>query len=72
MDRLTIQEEEAMQAVRKTNGGIISDFLQVMNDPKPPYTTLASTIKNLEKKQFLSAKKIGGISSDRGKPCCKQ
>lgn len=61
MDRLTIQEEKAMQAVRKTNDGIINDFLQVMNDPKPPYTALASTIKNLEKKQFLSAKQIGGI-----------
>lgn len=61
MERLTVQEEEAMRAVWRTGRGIISDFLLVMDDPKPPYTTLASTIKNLKKKQFLSATKLGGV-----------
>ena len=32
MDRSTIQEKEARRAVWKTDGGIISDFLQVMNE----------------------------------------
>lgn len=59
MEKLTIQEEEAMQAVWQTGGGIIKDFLDAMNEPKPPYTTLASTVKNLERKSFVISEKQG-------------
>lgn len=59
MEKLTIQEEEAMQAVWQSGGGIIKDFLDVMNEPKPPYTTLASTVKNLERKGFVDSEKQG-------------
>jgi len=59
MEKLTQQEEEAMQAVWKCNGGFIKDFLDLLPNPKPPYTTLASTIKNLEKKGFLTGEKLG-------------
>ncbi len=59
MEKLTQQEEEAMQAVWQVNGGFIKDFLDAMSEPQPPYTTLASTIKNLEKKGFLTSEKVG-------------
>jgi BlaI family penicillinase repressor len=59
MEKLTIQEEEAMQAIWECNGGFIKDFLDAIPEPKPPYTTLASTVKNLERKGYLSAEKIG-------------
>jgi BlaI family transcriptional regulator, penicillinase repressor len=59
MEKLTQQEEEAMQVVWETSGGFIKDFLEIMPLPKPPYTTLASTIKNLEKKGFLKSEKLG-------------
>jgi BlaI family penicillinase repressor len=59
MEKLTIQEEEAMQAIWQNNGGFIKDFLDQLAEPKPPYTTLASTIKNLERKGFLKAEKYG-------------
>lgn len=59
MEKLTQQEEEAMQAVWQLNGGFIKDFLDAMNEPQPPYTTLASTIKNLEKKGFVTSEKVG-------------
>jgi predicted transcriptional regulator len=59
MEKLTQSEEEAMQAVWKCNGGYIKDFLEGLPGPRPPYTTLASTIKNLEKKGFLTAEKVG-------------
>ncbi|WDF53387.1 BlaI/MecI/CopY family transcriptional regulator [Mucilaginibacter sp. KACC 22063] len=59
MENLSQQEEEAMQAVWKLGEGYIKDFLDHINDPQPPYTTLASTIKNLERKGFLSSKKTG-------------
>lgn len=59
MEKLTLQEEEAMQAVWQSQEGFIKDFLDLMNEPKPPYTTLASTIKNLERKGFLTSEKLG-------------
>jgi predicted transcriptional regulator len=59
MEKLSKQEEEAMQAVWQTGAGFIKDFLDQLEEPKPPYTTLASTIKNLEKKGFLKAEKLG-------------
>jgi BlaI family penicillinase repressor len=59
MEKLTMQEEEAMQAVWKVGEGNVKSFLENMEAPKPPYTTLASTIKNLEKKGFLTSRLIG-------------
>jgi len=59
MEKLTKQEEEAIQAVWKTGEGNVKLFLENMEDPQPPYTTLASTIKNLEKKGYLSSRLIG-------------
>jgi BlaI family penicillinase repressor len=61
MEKLSVQEEEAMQAVWQTGTGFIKDFLDQINEPKPPYTTLASTIKNLERKGFLKSQKIGNM-----------
>ena len=59
MEKLTKQEEEAMQAVWQCGSGSVKDFLDQIAEPKPPYTTLASTIKNLERKDFLKSEKIG-------------
>ena len=61
MDKLTTQEEDAMQAVWQCGSGSVKDFLDVMPEPQPPYTTLASTIKNLERKDFLTSEKIGNV-----------
>ncbi|KAA0993010.1 BlaI/MecI/CopY family transcriptional regulator [Dyadobacter aurulentus] len=59
MEKLTQQEEDAMQAVWKTGEGSIKSFMAVMSPPLPPYTTLASTVKNLEKKGYLLSRLIG-------------
>ena len=59
MEKLSQQEEEAMQAVWQNGVGFIKDFLELLTEPKPPYTTLASTIKNLERKGFVESEKIG-------------
>ncbi|RFS21095.1 BlaI/MecI/CopY family transcriptional regulator [Chitinophaga silvatica] len=61
MEKLTQQEELAMQAIWKMGKGFVKDFLEAHPAPVPPYTTLASTIKNLEKKGFLESKKIGNV-----------
>lgn len=57
MEKLSITEEQVMQAIWKTGGGFIRDFMEHITDA-PPYTTLASTVKNLEKKGFVKAKKM--------------
>lgn len=59
MEKLTPNEEEAMQSVWSSVNGTIKDLLEFMPEPKPPYTTLASTVKNLERKGFIIGKKIG-------------
>lgn len=59
MEKLTTQEEQAMQVIWKTGEGNIKLFLEKMDAPQPPYTTLASTVKNLEKKGLLESRLIG-------------
>jgi predicted transcriptional regulator len=58
MQKLTIQEEQVLQAVFKTGEGNVKSVLDAMNNDIP-YTTVASTIKNLEKKGFLKSRMIG-------------
>lgn len=57
MKKLTIQEEEAMLSIWRLKGGFIKEILDNMADDSIPYTTLASTIKNLERKGYVKAKK---------------
>ncbi len=59
MEKLTIQEEEAMLAVWQTGEGNVKAFLEQVKGEKPPYTTFASTIKNLEKKGYLQSRLVG-------------
>ncbi|GGB22066.1 BlaI/MecI/CopY family transcriptional regulator [Puia dinghuensis] len=59
MEKLSRQEEEAMQAIWKVGEGNIKLFLEHLPSATMPYTTLASTIKNLEKKGFLASRLIG-------------
>ena len=59
MENLSKQEEELMQAIWNVQEGNVKTFLDQMPDPKPPYTTLASTIKNLEKKGYVASRLLG-------------
>jgi len=58
MEKLTIQEEEAMQVIWQCGPGFIKDFLDNFPEPVPPYTTLASTLKNLLRKGFIKGEKF--------------
>jgi predicted transcriptional regulator len=60
MEKLSPQEEQAMIAVWKTGEANIKSFMENMDEP-PPYTTVASTIKNLEKKGFLASRLMGNV-----------
>jgi len=58
MEKLTHAEEETMQAVWRSGEGNIKSFMEHL-DESLPYTTVASTIKNLEKKGYLSSRLVG-------------
>src|SRR5215510_6804455 len=60
MEKLTQAEEQALQAVWRGGEGNVKSFLEQMEDPVP-YTTLASTIRNLEKKGFLKSGPVGNM-----------
>ena len=61
-DKLTQQEEDVMRVVWKLKEGNVKSFLENMPEQnRPPYTTLASTIKNLEKKGYLQSRLIGNM-----------
>src|SRR5690606_34959101 len=57
MEKLSQQEEEAMQLIWRNNGGFIKELLDSLPGAKIPYTTLASTVKNLERKGFVKGVK---------------
>jgi predicted transcriptional regulator len=59
MEKLSLQEEEIMQVIWQYGDGSVKTFLQEMPDPQPPYTTLASTVKNLERKGFVESRMVG-------------
>jgi BlaI family transcriptional regulator, penicillinase repressor len=58
MEKLTHVEEEAMQAVWRTGEGNVKAFMENLDEPTP-YTTVASIIKNLEKKGYISSRLVG-------------
>jgi len=57
MEKLTQQEEEAMRLIWRNGGGFIKELLDCMEGDKVPYTTLASTLKNLQRKGYVKAVK---------------
>lgn len=59
MEKLTKQEEEAMLWIWQIGPCFLKDILARYPEPKPPYTTLASVVKNLERKKYAKAKRYG-------------
>jgi predicted transcriptional regulator len=59
MEKLTHQEEEIMLIIFQQGKGFIKDFMEKMEEPRPPYTTVASIVKNLKRKGYVKAKAYG-------------
>ena len=53
MEKLTIQEEEAMLYIWELGSCFVKDIVAKYPKPAPPYTTVASIVKNLERKQYI-------------------
>lgn len=58
MEKLTHTEESVMQAVWQAGEGNIKAFMEYLEE-ETPYTTVASIIKNLEKKGYLISRLNG-------------
>lgn len=61
MEKLTHQEETVMLHIWKLQECVVKDILNEIEEPKPPYTTLASIVRNLEQKGYLNSKKYANV-----------
>ena len=59
MEKLTIPEEEVMLVIWQLAPCFVKDILATYPEPKPPYTTVASIVKNLERKKYVKPKRVG-------------
>ena len=54
MEKLTIQEEEVMQRIWQLGSCTVKQILGELGTPPPPYTTVASVVNNLKRKDFVT------------------
>lgn len=59
METLTRKEEEIMQILWKIKEGFVKDIINEMQEPKPPYNTISSVVRILEKRGFLGFRSFG-------------
>ena len=59
MENLSAREEEVMQILWDLERALVRDIIQKLPNPKPPYTTVSSIVRLLEKKGFVSHKAYG-------------
>jgi len=54
MERLTKTEEEIMQIIWQLEKCFVKDIIAQLSPPKPPYNTISSVVRILEKKGFVA------------------
>ena len=54
MKQLTKAEEQVMQILWDLNSGVVKDVVDQFEEPRPAYTTVATVLKVLEKKDFVN------------------
>lgn len=59
MEKLTLQEEEVMIHIWELESCYVKDIVAKFKQPAPPYTTVASIIKNLERKGYVTSCRFG-------------
>ena len=59
MEKLTVQEEQAMRHVWELGPCTVKEIVARYDEPRPPYTTVASVVKNLERKGYLDVERVG-------------
>lgn len=59
MKEITKAQEEILKALWEIHDGAVSDVLDTLPEPRPAYNTVATVIKVLEKKGYISHKTYG-------------
>ena len=59
MEKLNIQEEEVMIYIWELENCFVKEIVAKFEPPAPPYTTVASIVKNLERKGYVTARRVG-------------
>lgn len=59
MKELTKAEEQVMKALWSIEKGFVSDVVEALPKPRPANTTVATIIRILEKKEFVSHRTYG-------------
>lgn len=59
MEDLTAKEEEVMQVIWNLEKALVRDLMEKLPNKNQPYTTVASIVRILEKKGFISHKPYG-------------
>ena len=59
MNELTKAQEEILKALWKIETGAVSNVLDALPEPKPAYNTVATVLKVLENKKYVSHKTYG-------------
>ena len=59
MEELTAKEEEVMQVIWNLEKALVRDIMEKLPNKNQPYTTVASIVRILEKKGFVSHKPYG-------------
>lgn len=59
MKEITKAQEDLLKALWEIKEGAVSDILDSLSDPKPAYNTVATVIKVLERKGYVSHKTFG-------------
>jgi predicted transcriptional regulator len=61
MEELTKAQEEILMVLWEIQEGAVADVVEKLPEPKPAYTTVATVIKVLEKKNYVGHRKYGNI-----------
>jgi BlaI family transcriptional regulator, penicillinase repressor len=59
MKEITKAQEEILRVLWEIREGVVTDVIEKIPDPKPAYNTVATVIKVLEKKGYVSHKVYG-------------
>ncbi|GAA3980857.1 BlaI/MecI/CopY family transcriptional regulator [Mucilaginibacter dorajii] len=60
MEELTKTEERVMQVIWQLKQCFVKDIIEALpDDPKPPYNTISSVVRLLEKKGYVDYKAYG-------------
>ena len=62
MKQLTKAEEQIMQILWDLKEGVVKDLVDRFEVPRPAYTTIATVLTVLEKKGFVSRRKVGNVN----------